>query len=154
LKPDATALRATIASSGVAEVELEEHAILGTQLRVPAGTGATLLKSLHDAGFTYLVDIFGIDTGSQVEVVYFVRSFARDEELRVRMLVPYDSELTSVFPTYHAVLYPERELAEMFGLTLIGHPNPKRLLTSEDEPRPLLRKSVAVRTDEEVHERD
>ena len=154
MKPDAAALSATIAASGVAQVEVEEHGVLGTQLRVPAGTAATLLRSLHADGYTYLVDTFGIDTGDDIEVVYFLRAHDRDEELRVRMRVPYDSELASVFPTHHSVLYPERELAEMFGLTLVGHPNPKRLLTSEDEPRPLLRKSVAIRTDEEVHERD
>jgi NADH:ubiquinone oxidoreductase subunit C len=44
---------------------------------------------------------------------------------------------------------PERETAELFGLSLSGHPNPKRLLTTDGVP-PLLRKSVPVRTEEEV----
>jgi Ni,Fe-hydrogenase III component G len=50
-------------------------------------------------------------------------------------------------------LYPEREIAEMFGLDLCGHPNPKRLLTTEDSPPALLRRSTPIRTDEEVHDR-
>ena len=47
---------------------------------------------------------------------------------------------------------PERELAEMFGLTLSGHPNPKHLLITEDV-EPLLLKRVEIRTPEEVRHR-
>ena len=50
---------------------------------------------------------------------------------------------------YPAALFPEREAAELLGMTLTGHPNPKRLLTVEGT-EPLLRKSVAIRTAEEV----
>jgi NADH:ubiquinone oxidoreductase subunit C len=43
---------------------------------------------------------------------------------------------------------PERETAELFGLGLDGHPNPKRLLTTDGVP-PLLRRDVPIRTPEE-----
>jgi NADH:ubiquinone oxidoreductase subunit C len=63
--------------------------------------------------------------------------------------VPYEGELRSVWEVYPAALYPEREAAELLGFSLLGHPNPKRLLTTDGTP-PLLRKSVPVRTAEEV----
>ena len=42
--------------------------------------------------------------------------------------------------------------AELLGLTLAGHPNPKRLLTTDGIP-PLLRKSQLIRSEEEVKRR-
>ncbi|MRR12205.1 hypothetical protein EG835_07005, partial [bacterium] len=51
-----------------------------------------------------------------------------------------------------SALLPERETAELFGLALCGHPNPKRLLTTEGI-EPLLLKSVPIRSAEEVRAR-
>lgn len=154
MKPDVTALKAALAASGVPGVEPEEHPTLGVVVRVPTGQAGPVMLALRDAGYNYLVDTFGIDTGEQVDVVYFLRSMSRDEELRVRMFVPYGGTLVSMFDIYHSGLYPERELAEMFGLTLEDHPNPKRLLTNDDLPWPLLLKTTPIRTEAETHERD
>jgi NADH:ubiquinone oxidoreductase subunit C len=139
--------------SGAPGAEIAEHPLLGLQVMVDHGQALPLLAALHENGYEYLVDVFGVDTGEDVEVVYFVRSFSRDEELRVRMHVAYGGELPSIFSVYRAVLYPERELAEMFGLVLTGHPNPKRLFTTDETPLPFLLKSTLVRTEEEVHDR-
>ena len=105
-----------------------------------------------ELAFVMLVDLLGIDTGEELEVSYHLRSFARDEEMHVKTRLPYDAELASVWEVYPAALMPERETAELFGLTLAGHPNPKRLLTTEGV-LPLLRKSVPVRTTEESRDR-
>ena len=117
--------------------------------RVPAA-----LRALRDCShsFHFLVDLFGIDTGEAVDVVYHLRSFVFDEEVVLKAAHPYGSVLASVWESHPAALMPERECAEMFGLSLSGHPNPKRLLSTEKTP-PLLLKSTEIRTAEEARDR-
>lgn len=151
--PDATVVRTALLSGGVTIVEVEETS-LGLVCRVPASEAVAALRAIADCGhgFTMLVDLLGMDTGEDVEITYQLRSLSRDEELFLKTRVPYDSELESAWEIYPAVLMPERETAELFGLRLSGHPNPKRLLTT-DGVAPLLRKSVEIRSVEEVRAR-
>jgi len=154
LKPDATPIASALERAGLTGASVEEVPSLGVVTRVaPSQTGAALtaLKD-SDHAFTFLVDLFGIDTGEGVDVVYHLRSFTRDEDVYVKVGYEYDSDLTSVWCIYPAALMPEREVCEMFGLTLSGHPNPKHLLLTEGVG-PLLLKRVAIRTPEEVRNR-
>ncbi len=134
-------------------VDLEET-LLGLVCLVPPGHAVSSLAALKasELAFVMLVDLLGTDTSQEVEITYHLRSFARDEEIFVKTRLPYDGELASVWEVYPAALMPERETAELLGLTLSGHPNPKRLLTTEGI-EPLLRKSVPVRTTEESRDR-
>ena len=151
--PDTAVARSTLAAGGVSDVEVEET-VLGLLLRVAADDVRPALAALKDSedSFVFLVDLFGTDTGEHIDVTYHVRSFLRDEELYIRTSLPYDGTLASVWEIHPAALLPERETAELLGLSLDGHPNPRRLLTTDDSP-PLLRKSVAIRTAEEVRNR-
>lgn len=151
--PDATVVRHELASAGIGEVDIEETG-LGLVCRLDAGEMALALGALRDSelGFAMLLDLFGTDTGEDIELTYHLRSLSRDEELYLKSHVAYDGELHSVWNVYPAALLPEREAAELLGFTLAGHPNPKRLLTTEGVA-PLLRKSVAIRTAEEVRRR-
>ncbi len=154
MKPDATHIASALERAGVTDVAVEDVAVLGVVARVaPAQTGAALMalkESDHD--FAFLVDVFGIDTGEAVDAVYHLRSFARDEEVYVKVAHDYGSDLASVWCIFPAALMPERELCEMFGLTLSGHPNPKYLLLTEGID-PLLLKRIPIRTPEEVRNR-
>ena len=145
-------MRASVAeilhAAGVT-VESADVRALGTVMRIAPAENVAALGALASAGFDQLVDLFGVDTGEQVEVTYHVRVLAEMDDAYVRLAVPYDATLRSVWQVYPAALYPEREVAELFGLSLEGHPNPKRLLTT-DGVEPLLRKSVVVRDAEEV----
>jgi len=140
--------RAAVAAS----VETVES--LGAVCRVSAADARKALVALRDSDISlgFLVDYFGIDTGEAVDIVYHLRSFARDEELFVKAAHDYGSVLTSVWDIFPAALMPERETAELFGLTLAGHPNPKRLLTTDGCPAYLL-KSLEVRGADEVRNR-
>ncbi len=151
--PDVTVTRRILDAAG-ASASVEEVPILGVVCRVPAEQARTALLALRDSdlGFTFMVDLFGIDTGDAIDVVYHLRSLSRDEEVFVKAEHAYDSVLTSVWKVFPAAHFPERECAELFGLTLADHPNPKRLLTTDGVP-PLLRKSVAIRSAEEVRNR-
>lgn len=130
------------------EFELSEPE-LGLVVRLEAARVADALAALQAGGYDFLVDLFGTDTGERIELTYHIRAFAEHEDLFVKVLVDYDGEAPSVWRIYPAVLYPEREAAELLGMSFPGHPNPKRLLTSEGV-EPLLRRSVLIRGAEEV----
>jgi len=135
------------AASGVAGVEFRD-AEIGMLARVPHESAAALLTALRDAGFESLIDFDGVDTGDDIELTWRVRSYARGAEAVVKAAAPYDGTIESVWTIYPSALMPERETAELFGLGLEGHPNPKRLLTTDGVP-PLLRRGVAIRSPEE-----
>ena len=122
---------------------------LGVMVRTDAARTQDAVAVLWEVGCDFFVDLFGTDTGEGVELTYHVRELATRSDLYLRCLVPYDGEIASVWRTYPAALYPEREAAELLGLTLSGHPNPKRLLTTE-ELGPMLRRDRAVRSAGEV----
>jgi NADH-quinone oxidoreductase subunit C len=153
LLPDATVARSILAGAGVtAEVETTS---LGVVCHIEqSAMAAVALAALRDSelDFRVLVDLLGTDAGEDVEVTYHMRSLARDEEIFVKTHVAYDGQLVSVWNVFASALLPERETAELFGLVLSGHPNPKRLLTTEGV-EPLLRRSVEIRTAEEVRAR-
>lgn len=141
-------------AAGVVVESVEADERLGTVVRVAPAAARDALIALRDSShaFAFPVDTFGIDTGSAVDVVYHLRSFSHAEEVIVKAAHEYGGELQSVWDIFPAALMPERELAEMFGLTLAGHPNPKHLLlTSAVEP--LLLKGVEIRSEEEVRNR-
>jgi len=153
LQPDAPLISRVLADAGIT-ASVEETRVVGAVFRVDPAEAPSALAALKSCahGYGFLVDLFGIDTGEVVDVVYHLRSFVFDEEVHVKVAHPYGSTLASVWELYPAALMAERECAEMFGLSLSGHPNPKRLLSTEAVP-PLLLKSTAIRTAEEVRNR-
>jgi len=132
-----------------AVVHTSETELLGTVVRLDCVNVRPALGALAAGGFDQLVDMFATDTGEAIELTYHLRAFSGFETLFVKCTVEYDGELVSVWDIYPAALFPEREAAELLGMSLTGHPNPKRLLTVEGT-EPLLRKSVAIRGAQEV----
>jgi len=92
--------------------------------------------AVMDARWGYLVAITGLDLGpddGRLEVLY---TFAGGAALlTLRVPVPRDDakvpSLVSVIPS---VSFYERELMEMFGVTVEGTPNPDKLFLPEDWP--------------------
>jgi len=154
LRPDTAAIARTLSAAGLKGIEIDDEATLGVVVRATTANVRTALAALKesDDGFEFLVDLFGVDTGDAVDVVYHLRSFARDEELYVKVDLSYGSDLASVWELFPGALMPERECAEMFGLSLSGHPNPKHLLLTEGS-KPFLLKEHGIRTAEEVRNR-
>lgn len=148
--PDANEIRTLLARNGVtAEVDT---VLLGTVARVQASDAIDALAALKTDGYESLVDFDGMDTGELIELTWRLRSYSMDCEVFLKTTVPYDAEIHSVWNIYASALMPERETAELFGLRLAGHPNPKRLFTTDGIP-PLLRKDVLIRSEEEVKNR-
>jgi NADH:ubiquinone oxidoreductase subunit C len=153
LLPDKTVVESVLTRAGIADVEVG-RSNLGVVCHCASGDVPAVLAALKECelDFAMLADMLGTDTGEGIELTYHLRSFARDEEIYVKADVAYDAEIASVWNVFPSALLPERETAELLGLTLAGHPNPRRLFTTDGIP-PLLRKDQPVRTVEEVRDR-
>ncbi len=150
MQPEANATRSLLSDAGVtAEVDT---VLLGTVARVDAGDAVVALAAFKGAGYESLVDFDGTDTGEAIELTWRLRSYSADSEVYLKATVAYDAEIASAWNVYPSALMPERETAELLGLRLAGHPNPKRLFTTDGIP-PLLRKDVLIRSVEEVKNR-
>ena len=148
--PDANEIRTLLAGNGVAaEVDT---VLLGTVARVQASDAIDALAVFRADGYESLVDFDGIDTGESIELTWRLRSYSMDREAYLKTTVSYDAEIHSAWNIYASALMPERETAELLGLRLAGHPNPKRLFTTDGIP-PLLRKDVLIRSEQEVKSR-
>jgi len=79
----------------------------------------------------YLFDIYGVHypgrpCSSTTQVCWVVSSYTRSAKWWVTSFTAQVSSVTSWWP---AALWLERELWEMFGVRVIGHPDLRRLLT-------------------------
>src|SRR6266567_3627001 len=98
-----------------------------------------------------LVSVFADDARAGQGVFHLYYVFALDAAhgffiLRVP-IAPDRPEFTSLTNAIHAVDWQEREIQDMFGLKLIGHPNPRRCALHDDWPEVYpLRKDFDLRT--------
>lgn len=150
MRPEPNAISALLSAAGIS-AEMDA-VLIGTVARVDVGDALTALAAFKSAGYESLVDFDGIDTGEAIELTWRLRSYAQDCEAYLKATVAYDAEIASAWNVYPSALMPERETAELLGLKLAGHPNPKRLFTTDGIP-PLLRKSELIRSEEEVKNR-
>jgi Ni,Fe-hydrogenase III component G len=100
---------------------------------VEGGRFKDLLHTLRSAGITHISTISGVDLGDAVEVIYHFD--CRPAMLNLKIQLPKGNlrtqTITDVFPG--AILY-ERELMEMLGIKVEGHPDPRRLFLPDDWP--------------------
>ena len=87
-------------------------------------------------GYAYLVDVTAVeyrDRERPLEIVYFLRSLERPDDLRVKVELPSDGDLAvdSVTPLWAGGNWLEREVYDMFGVTFRGHPDLRRILMWE-----------------------
>jgi len=92
----------------------------------------------------HLSTITGYDNGREIEILYhFV---ADGVSLTVRAAVPKDvNRIDTITPVVPAAVLYEREVMDLLGVTMVGHPDPRRLLLPEDWPEgdyPLRRHDV------------
>ena len=70
----------------------------------------------------------------RIEIDYILRSITHNHWLRVRTSVPDDdtAAIDSVWELYRSADFMERELYDMFGVVVRGHPNLERILMPEE----------------------
>lgn len=80
------------------------------------------------------------------EVVYFLRSFKRNEEVRLKVRVGGEHpEVPSVTPIFQGADWWERFVWDFYGIKFEGHPNLRRILLYEEFKGHPLRKDYPLR---------
>jgi Ni,Fe-hydrogenase III large subunit/Ni,Fe-hydrogenase III component G len=124
--------------------ELYFHA----QMDLVAGFSGHLYKKWN----ARLVSVFGDDAREKEKVFHLYYVYALDAAhaffiLRVPVS-PEKAEFTSLTNAIPAVNWQEREIQDLFGLKLVGHPNPRRCALHDDWPEVYpLRKDFDLRTE-------
>jgi NADH:ubiquinone oxidoreductase subunit C len=94
------------------------------------------VQSLCDARWGYLTAITGLDLGveaGELELLYHFCSGAAVVTLRVHT-PRAEPAVPSIYSIIPSVSFYEREIIEMFGVTIIGTPNTERLFLPDDWP--------------------
>jgi NADH-quinone oxidoreductase subunit C len=100
-----------------------------------------------EADFDYLVDITAVDWPKRPErfdLVYILYSFARNERIRVKTLLPDGYRPGSAVGVHLTANWLEREVYDMFGIEFAGHPDMRRILLPEEWTGFPLRKDYSI----------
>ena len=107
-------------------------------------------QTFKDDGFTYLVDLAGLDyskfpgwTGPRFGVAYMLYSFQKNKRVRLKVLT--NDSVPTVTSVWKTANWHERETFDMLGITFDGHPNLERILMWEGFNGHPLRKDFPVR---------
>lgn len=102
-----------------------------------------------EMGFDYLVDVTAVHwpkREQQFDLVHVLYSFARNERIRIKSLIPEGYRPATAVPVHLTADWLEREVFDMFGIEFEGHPNMKRILMPEDWQGFPLRKEYSIIT--------
>jgi len=120
-----------------------------TTLRVERAEIKELARFCRDdLGFTYLLDLTGVDHFGEeprFEVVYELYHFEAGLHLRLKISVFEDElEVPTVSDIWAAADWHERETYDMYGIKFAGHPDLQRILMWEGYPFHPLRKDFPL----------
>ena len=93
------------------------------------------LRDAPDARFDLCSDVTATDwppRAARFDVVYMLYSTRHRHRVRVKTIVAENEPLASVSGVWPAANWLEREIYDMFGVNLTGHPDLRRILMPED----------------------
>lgn len=120
-------------------------------LRAKLDMAGAICSALYKKHQGRLAGVFAEDARAGESVFYVYYLYALDSIggfIFVRVPIPADRpEMTSLTNAVPAANWQEREIQDMFGIELVGHPNPRRIALHDDWP-PVhpLRKDFDLRT--------
>jgi NADH-quinone oxidoreductase subunit C len=137
--PDATGLeliaqelRDADAEAVLATLHFRDRATLIVE---PAKIG-WVLEQLRGRGYTFLASVHGVDyypEEPRLGVHYEMLDMKEVDRLTVKLRVHTDApHVPSVTPDWPTADHQEREIYDMFGVVLDGHPDLRRILMPED----------------------
>ncbi len=93
-----------------------------------------MLKENLDPPVSYLSDLHGYDDGeATMAVIYHLFVPGESFEVTVKALTSRQApRVPSVMELWAGAWWPEREVMEMFGIAIEGHPDPRKLLLPDD----------------------
>ena len=102
---------------------------------------AKILKKDKDLSFKYIRSITGSDFEEHFEIVYSLYSFENNWPVNIKVKLDHEKpKVDSIVPVYRGADWFEREILEMLGIDIKGHPGLKPLLLVGDEDfHPLLK---------------
>ena len=120
-------------------------------LHAPPELAGALCSSFYKKYAGRLVGVFAEDACAGEKVFFVYHLYALDSAhgfILVRVPVPADKpELNSLTDAVPAANWQEREIQDLFGIRLVGHPNPRRCALHDDWPEVCpLRKDFDLRT--------
>jgi NADH-quinone oxidoreductase subunit C len=123
-----------------------------TEIRIGAGEVQEVLRTLHDEpdlGFTMLADLAGVDTGTEMQVVYHLWSARTTDWLRVitEGLSREDPRVPSATFLWPGAEWMERETYDMFGIIFEGNRDLRRIYMPPDYTSFPLRKDFYLPDD-------
>jgi NADH-quinone oxidoreductase subunit C len=123
-----------------------------TEIRIGPGDVPDVLRTLHDEPeleFVMLVDLAGVDTGTEMQVVYHLWSAKTSDWLRVitEGLSRDDPRIPSVTFLWQGAEWMEREAYDMFGITFEGNRDLRRIYMPADYTSFPLRKDFFLPDD-------
>lgn len=108
-----------------------------------------LLNSDADLSFEYIKCLTAVDYIEYLEMVYCLYSFKNNWSLNIKVKLDGQKPVVdSICSIYRGADWHEREMAEMFGIDVTGHPNLKHLLLAGDEGGYPLRKNFEIKWEE------
>jgi len=123
-----------------------------TEIRIGVGDVQDVLRTLHDEpalNFQMLADLAGVDTGSEMQVVYHLWSATSADWLRVIVegLSRDDPRIPSVTFLWQGAEWMERETYDMFGIIFEGNRDLRRIYMPPDYTSFPLRKDFYLPDD-------
>jgi NADH-quinone oxidoreductase subunit C len=106
------------------------------------------LKAAQAAGYNAFQDMTAVDwypSAPRFQLSYHIQSHSLKEVLRVRVLVDEaDASVETITHLWPGANYYEREVFDLFGIHIEGHPNLRRILMPDDWVGHPLRKDYPV----------
>ncbi len=123
-----------------------------TEIRIAPADVPDVLRTLHDDPafrFEFLADLAGVDTGTNMQVVYHLWSVTTADWLRVIAdgLTRDDPRAPSVTFLWKGAEWMEREAYDMFGITFEGNRDLRRIYMPPDYTSFPLRKDFYLADD-------
>ncbi|MEY4388676.1 MAG: hypothetical protein RLZZ432_395 [Chloroflexota bacterium] len=123
-----------------------------TEIRVALADAVDTLRALHDEpslAFEMLIDLCGVDTGEEMQVVYHLSSAQSGDWLRLIVpgldrTSPRAPSATSLWP---GAEWMEREAYDMFGIVFEGNRDLRRIYMPDDYRSHPLRKDFHLADD-------
>lgn len=131
----------------------ESHFLGEVTLTIQKESVKSVLAFLNkEEHFDVLTDLTGVDYVEpikQTKVVYWLQNSRSFERVRVATYVPRDQTIASVVDLWEGADWYERELFDLYGVLIEGHPQLTRILMPDDWIGHPLRKDYAL-TEEPV----